>query len=93
MTSSTPYLLSSQTLKRIEVASIFLFVFVMLPSFPKVRNILAVPLVVHEQSAHGDACYVLAGGEALWERLDAVADLVQMGRVTSILLMRDDMRG
>jgi len=29
----------------------------------------------------------------LWERLDAAADLVQMGRVSSILLMKDDSRG
>jgi uncharacterized SAM-binding protein YcdF (DUF218 family) len=46
-------------------------------------------LVITEPFARGDVCYVLAGGGAIWERLDAAADLVQMGRVKSILLMED----
>lgn len=57
------------------------------------RYVCSVPLVVHEQNARGEACYVLAGGGALWERLDAASDLVQMGRVPRILLMRDDTPG
>lgn len=54
------------------------------------RNWLAAPLVVHRADARGDACYILAGGGAFWERLDAAAELVQMGRVKSILLMKDE---
>jgi uncharacterized SAM-binding protein YcdF (DUF218 family) len=59
----------------------------------KIRCYVSCPLVVHELNANGDFCYVLAGGGALWERLDAASDLVQMGRVSSILLMRDDNQG
>lgn len=72
-----------------SVLVVCLLSFVVLPTLPNVRNVLAVPLVVHEQNARGDACYVLAGGGAIWERLDAAADLVQMGRVSRILLMED----
>lgn len=64
-----------------------------LSSIPAVRETIVSPLVLHDQNAHGDACYVLAGGGAIWERLDAAADLVQMGRVPRILLMQDNMRG
>lgn len=67
--------------------------FVVLPSFPKVRTILSAPLVVHDPNARGDACYVLSGGAALWERLDAAADLVQMRQVSHIFLMQDNKRG
>ncbi|ABL00052.1 YdcF family protein [Pelobacter propionicus] len=74
------------------VAALWL-ILVAFPSVPSVRAWLAAPLVVQNMHARGDACYVLAGGGALWERLDAAADLVQMGRVPLILLMRDDSRG
>jgi uncharacterized SAM-binding protein YcdF (DUF218 family) len=77
----------------IAAVSVICLAFIVVPSFPKVRKVLSAPLVRHEQNASGDACYVLAGGSALWERLDAAADLVQMGRVPRILLMQDDMRG
>jgi uncharacterized SAM-binding protein YcdF (DUF218 family) len=66
---------------------------VVLMSSTIVRNWLAVPLVVHDQNARGDACYVLAGGGAIWERLDAASDLVQMGRVSRMVLMQDNSRG
>jgi uncharacterized SAM-binding protein YcdF (DUF218 family) len=46
--------------------------------------------VVHEQNARDNACYVLAGGKAIQERLDAAADLVRMGRISKIILMRDN---
>jgi uncharacterized SAM-binding protein YcdF (DUF218 family) len=74
------------------VAALWL-ILVAFPSVPSVRAWLAAPLVVQNTHARGDACYVLAGGGALGERLDAAADLVQMGRVPLILLMRDDSRG
>lgn len=67
--------------------------FVILPSFPKPRIILSAPLVLNNANARGDACYVLAGGGALWERLDAAADLVQMGRVSRIYVMQDNKQG
>ena len=76
--------------KWFTIAAIVWGAFVALPSFSNVRIIFAAPLVVHEQNARGDACYVLAGGGALWERLDAAADLVQMGRVPWILLMQNN---
>lgn len=85
--------LSSRTFSWIAAGSIFFLIFVVLPSFPKVRQILAAPLVVHDPNARGDACYVLAAGGSLWERLDAAADLVQSGRVSRIFLMRDENRG
>ena len=76
------------------VAACFIFsIFVILPSFPKTRKILSAPLVLNNVDARGDACYVLASGGALWERLDAAADLVQMGRVSRIYLMQDNKRG
>ena len=90
---STLRLFSSQPLKWISAAFIFLFTLVVIPSFPIVRKILAAPLVVHEENVSGDICYVLAGGGAIWERLDAAADLIQMGRVSRILLMEDNSRG
>lgn len=86
-------LFSSCTQKWIAVAFLFLIVFVIFPSFPKVRKFLSAPLVTHIDDARGDICYVLAGGGAIWERLDAAADLVQMGRVPQITLMEDNTRG
>lgn len=68
-------------------------VIIVLTTSVTVRSWLAAPLVVHREDARGDACYVLSGGGALWERLDAAADLVQMGRVKTILLMRDEHLG
>ena len=75
------------------IVAVVFITFVILTSFPRIRHILSAPLVVNDMNARGDACYVLAGGGSLWERLDAAADLVQMGRVSRILLMRDDKRG
>jgi uncharacterized SAM-binding protein YcdF (DUF218 family) len=59
-------------------------------SVPPVRRMLSAPLVVSNGSASGDAAYVLADGSALWERLDAAADLYLMKRVPLIIVMRDD---
>ncbi|WP_224981919.1 YdcF family protein [Geomonas agri] len=69
-----------------------LLALVLLPSFPGVRAILAHPLTVTDPQARGDACYVLAGGETVWERLNAAADLVHLGRVPRIYLMDDPSR-
>lgn len=80
-------------IKWIVIVAFIWLSFVVLPSYENVRSFLAAPLVVHEQNASGDICYVLAGGGAIWERLDAAADLVQMGRVSRILLMEDCSRG
>lgn len=78
-------------LRWIGTVTAFWVLFVLLPSIPPVRERLAAPLVVHDDGAKGDACYVLAGGtSATWERLDAAADLYQMGRAPRIVLMRDD---
>jgi uncharacterized SAM-binding protein YcdF (DUF218 family) len=58
-------------------------------SVPPVRRLLSAPLVVSNASASGDAAYVLAGGSAFRERLDAAADLYLMKRVPLIIVMRD----
>jgi uncharacterized SAM-binding protein YcdF (DUF218 family) len=65
-------------------------VFVAVPSIPAVRSVLAAPLVVSDPLAHGDACYVLASGDALFERLAAAADLYSMHRVPTIIFQRSD---
>ena len=75
------------------ISSLFCLSIIIISSFPAVRKILSAPLVCNDPNARGDACYVLAGGGAVLERLDAAADLVQMGRVEKILLMRDDTIG
>jgi uncharacterized SAM-binding protein YcdF (DUF218 family) len=59
-------------------------------SLPPVRRMLSAPLVVSNASASGDAAYVLADGNALWERLAAAADLYLTNRVPLVILMRDD---
>lgn len=74
-------------------SALFLLVLAIASSCPNIRSRLTVPLVMHNGEARGDACYVLAGGGSLWERLDAAADLVQMNRVPIILLMREDTYG
>ncbi|MFH0785006.1 MAG: YdcF family protein [Pseudomonadota bacterium] len=65
----------------------------MLSTLVFIRAWVAKPLVVNDPDAHGEACYVLAGGDSIWERLDAGADLIQMGRVSSLLIMRDNSQG
>jgi len=92
VTFSLLNLFCSRKTLRISAAVLFCFVLVVLPSFPKVRVLLSAPLVVHDPEARGDACYVLSGGGSLRERLDAAADLVQMGRVSKILLTQDARR-
>lgn len=67
--------------------------FVFLPSIAKVRAIAAAPLIVTEEKAHGDACYVLSAGSALWERLAAAADLFHMKRVETIIIMQNNASG
>ena len=69
------------------------FTFVTVSSIPRVRAVLAAPLVITDESADGDACYVLAGGNALWERLSAAADLYHMKRIPEIYLMRNGETG
>jgi uncharacterized SAM-binding protein YcdF (DUF218 family) len=66
---------------------------VVLPSVPAVRVFLASPLVVTDAEARGDACYVLASGDAWPERLAAASDLYHMGRTPRIILMRSNETG
>jgi uncharacterized SAM-binding protein YcdF (DUF218 family) len=68
-------------------------IFAALPTYPMVRNWFAAPLVLNDTNARGGACYVLAGGGAIRERLDAASDLIHMGQVPTILLMRNDKPG
>lgn len=85
--------IATRSIGWVAIAVALWLLLVAFPSVPSVRAWLAAPLVVQNTHARGDACYVLAGGGSLRERLDAAADLVQMGRVPLILLMRDDRRG
>jgi hypothetical protein len=68
-------------------------VFVILPSIPQIRGILAAPLVATDNDAHGDACYVLAAGRAFTERLDAASDLYHLKRVPLIFIMENNDKG
>ena len=87
---------SSQKLKIISriclIAGCWL-VFVGLPSSVFIRTWLAAPLVIHDQNARGEACYILAGGYSTWERLDAGTDIIKNGRVSTLLIMNDDSNG
>ncbi len=65
-------------------------VFVAVPTIPAVRIFLALPLVVEDPDAHGDACYILAGNNAFRERLGAAAYLYNSGHIPRIIFMRDD---
>ncbi len=67
--------------------------FAIVPSIPKIRTWLAAPLIVSNEGAAGDACYVLAAGNAIWERLAAASDLYHMKRVPKIILMKNENRG
>jgi uncharacterized SAM-binding protein YcdF (DUF218 family) len=75
------------------VISFSCLTFVVLPSIPGVRSFLAAPLIVSNERASGDACYVLAAGNALWERLAAASDLYHEKRVPKIILMRNNEMG
>jgi len=57
-------------------------------SIPQLRVILYSPLVVSDKNPRGDACYILAGGNAIWERLNAAADLYHMNYIQQIFLMQ-----
>jgi uncharacterized SAM-binding protein YcdF (DUF218 family) len=74
----------------VPIVAVAWVVFVGVPSIPAVRRVLAAPLVVSDPSARGDACYVLASGDALLERLAAAADLYSMHRVPTIIFQRSD---
>jgi hypothetical protein len=54
---------------------IALMAFASVSSIPKVRAILAAPIVVTDESADGEACYVLAAGNALWKRLSTASGI------------------
>jgi uncharacterized SAM-binding protein YcdF (DUF218 family) len=79
-------------LKWLGAAATVWFLLVALPSFAPVRAWFAAPLVISDESAQGEYCYVLAGGNAYWERLATAADLLQSGRVRGILVMRESRR-
>jgi uncharacterized SAM-binding protein YcdF (DUF218 family) len=81
---------SRKTIKIVLLLTVSWFVFVVLPSSVTVRSWLAAPLVVHDSGASGDACYVLAGGNSIWERLTAGADLIHLQRVPVLHIMRNN---
>src|SRR5512144_2537550 len=64
--------------------------FVVVPTIPAIRRLLARPLVVCDRDARGDAGYILAGGNAFRERLGAAAELFNLGRISRIIFMCDD---
>lgn len=78
-------------MKRAAVFSlIVVFVIQALLAVSPVRVLLTWPLVVSQSDAHGDAAYVLSGGDAIWERLRAACDLYHMHRIAKIILMHDE---
>jgi uncharacterized SAM-binding protein YcdF (DUF218 family) len=79
-----------KTIKIIVFVTINWFVFIVLSSSVTVRGWFAAPLIVHDNKASGDACYVLAGGNSIWERLAAGADLIHLQRVPTLQIMRND---
>jgi uncharacterized SAM-binding protein YcdF (DUF218 family) len=81
-------------MKRVIAAILFtLLIFMILPTIPVVRAWLAAPLIVTDNAAAGDACYVLAAGNAIWERLAAASDLYHMKRVPMVILMQSGETG
>lgn len=54
-----------------------------------IRGICILPLHVHDEATRADIAYVMADGEAIWERLRAAADLYHMGRVKTISLLNE----
>jgi uncharacterized SAM-binding protein YcdF (DUF218 family) len=64
-----------------------------LTSILAVRGVLVSPLVVSDPGARGDACYVLADGDAFEERLAAASDLYHMHRIPRIVFQRSDEAG
>jgi uncharacterized SAM-binding protein YcdF (DUF218 family) len=83
----------SKYLVRLGVVAFFWLIFVAVPSISVVRCFLAAPLVVTDENARGDLCYVLADGIATWERLAAASDLYHLKRIKRITIMEDDMTG
>ncbi len=75
--------------KWIVLVAISWFTFIMLPSIPAVRLLLASPLVVTDPDPRGDACYILAGADEFRERLLAAALLYNVGRVPKLIFMSD----
>ena len=61
-----------------------------LPSFKPVRGVLTLPLYVSDESARGEAAYVMADGHAYWGRLNGAADLYHMRRVEKILIPHEE---
>jgi uncharacterized SAM-binding protein YcdF (DUF218 family) len=79
--------------KRNVILALLLYLCLMgVNSIPKVRSILARPLIVSDEDARGDACYVLADGAALWDRLEAAAAIYHLGRTRKIILMKNSER-
>ena len=60
-----------------------------LMSFPTVRAFVAYPLFVNDQQATGEIAYVMAGGEAYWERLRAASDLYHWHRIKKIAILEE----
>lgn len=80
-------------MKTVTVILLSSLLCILLSSMPGIRVILAYPLVITNDHASGDACYVLSAGNALAERLAAASDLYHMKRIPKIILMQDNQRG
>ena len=58
-------------------------------SFKPVRGLMISPLCVNEGNARAQAAYVMADGNAYWERLHAASDLYHMHRVKQIYVLEE----
>jgi uncharacterized SAM-binding protein YcdF (DUF218 family) len=61
----------------------------LLMSFPTVRAVVAYPLYVNDEQASGEVAYVMADGEAYWERLRAASDLYHWHRIKKIAILEE----
>lgn len=96
-TAQRPKGLVARALRRLWRSPLWLaaacfLAFWVLPELSPVRSLLAWPLMMHDPHARGDAAYVMGGGNAIRERLDAAADLIHERRVPVIYLMANGTR-
>jgi len=81
------------TRRAVFVLAASLLVAIVVPCLPVCRVFLAQPLIVPRPETGADISYVLAGGNAMQERLATAADLYHMGWTKKIILFNDDAPG
>lgn len=86
--------LRCRSLSRILAGSVVAWlVLVAVPSHRSVRSLLATPLYRHHPDASGELAYVMAGGDAYLERLQAASDLYHRRRIQSVYILEEKASG